>query len=140
MQSDTQELVAALFRRSDLAEVGTAALRRAYPEAPPAMLEAAAFHLFTDGAPAAAAWLAALERFLRDPAGGFDDGKTHHLLYHLYNWQQFQALLPAGREEVLELLGDAKQFLAEEDPQAVRRVLDSLEEMFRAGLRPPAIE
>jgi hypothetical protein len=101
------------------------------------MLDTAVFHVFTDGVAAAAEWLAALERFLRDPSQGLDDGATCHLLYDLYNWQQFQVLLPAGREGVLELLGDAKQFLAEEDPQAVRRVLDSLEEMFRGGLQPP---
>jgi hypothetical protein len=62
------------------------------------------------------------------------------LLYHLYNWQQFQALLPAGREGVLELLGDAKQFLTEEDTPSARRVLDTLEEMLRGAMNPPEIE
>jgi hypothetical protein len=33
-------------------------------------------------------------------------------------------LLPAGRQRVLELLKDAKQYLAEEDAQAARRVLE----------------
>jgi hypothetical protein len=104
------------------------------------MVETAAFHVFTDGVPAAVAWLAAAERFLRDPGAGLNAAVTCHLLYHLYNWQQFQALLPVGREAVLELLQDAKQFLAEEDPQAVGRVLDHLEDMFSAGLQPPNIE
>src|SRR5687768_11344140 len=111
---ETQELVAALLRRSDLTEAGRAALCNAFPLAPPAMLDAAVFHVFTDGVTAAAEWLAAWERFLREPGRGVDESATCHLLYHLYNWQQFQALLPAGRDGVLELLGDAKQYLADE--------------------------
>ena len=38
--------------------------------------------------------IAAIERFIRDPTGGLDYGAVSHVVYHLYNWQQFQALLP----------------------------------------------
>src|SRR5581483_10361567 len=51
---ETPELVAALLRRPDLSEAGRAALRQAFPDAPPAMLSAAVFHVFTDGVGAAA--------------------------------------------------------------------------------------
>src|SRR5262249_13052313 len=121
-------------------EAGRAALHQAFPNAPPAMLSAAVFHVFTDGVAAAAGWLAALERFLREPGLGIDEGATYHLLYHLYNWQQFQALLPTGKHGVLELLGDAKQFLSEGDPASVGRLLGQLEEMFQAGRQVPAIK
>src|SRR5262245_17526510 len=94
MTSETWSLVEALRGRSDLAHVGRAALVQAFPEAPPAMLDTAAFHLFTDGCGAAAEWLATLERFLRQPDEGLDFGATWHLLYHLYNWLQVEALLP----------------------------------------------
>jgi hypothetical protein len=62
------------------------------------MVEAAVFHVFRGGVGATLDWLAAAELFLRDPAAGFDHGATWHAVYHLYNWQQFQALLPVGRE------------------------------------------
>lgn len=104
------------------------------------MLGPAVFHVFTDGVVAAVEWLAAVERCLRDPSQGIDDGATCHLLYHIYNWHQFQALLPAMREGVLELLADAKLYLAEENSEAVRRVLNRLEDMFQGGLQPPEIE
>jgi hypothetical protein len=129
-----------LLRRPELSEAGRAALRQVFPDAPPAMLSAAVFHVFTDGVAAAAAWLAAVERFLRDPSLGLDGGATYHLLYHLYNWQQFQALLPAGKQGVLELLGDTKLFLSEGDPESAGRALRQLEEMFQAGLQPPEIQ
>jgi hypothetical protein len=57
-------LVEALRARGDLTRTGRAALAAAYPDAPAAMLDTAAFHLFTDGARAAVGWLAGLERFL----------------------------------------------------------------------------
>jgi len=137
MSLEKHQSVVALLQRSNLRDAGLAALRQAFPHAPAAMLDAAAFHLFVDGVPAAADWLAGLERFLRDPTDGINHGLTFHLLYHLYNWQQVQALLPAGREGALELLADVKRSLAEDDPEMANRTLERLEEMFLGGLRPP---
>jgi hypothetical protein len=80
VQPETLELVAALLQRPNLSEAGRAALRQAFPHAPSSMLDAAVFHVFTDGVAAAAKWLAALEEFLRDPRKGVDEGATCHLL------------------------------------------------------------
>lgn len=137
--TQTLDLVHALLARGDVAEAATAAFRAAYPDAPPHMVEAAVFHVFRDGVGAALDWVAAAERFLRDPAAGFDYGATWHAVYHLYNWQQFQALLPIGREGVLERLADLKLFLSENNPEAAAGVVKQLEELFRGDVQPPGV-
>lgn len=103
------------------------------------MIEAAIFHVFRDGVEAALDWVAAAERFLRNPDEGFDDRATWHAVYHLYNWQQFQALLPIGRHGVLDRLADIKLFLSEDNRKAAAAVVKQLEEMFRGDVQPPGI-
>ena len=136
---ETWELINALLNRSNLAEAATEAFHRAYPDGPPHMIEAAVFHVFRDGVGAALEWVAAAERFLRDPSQGIDHGATWHVVYHLYNWQQFEAVLPIGREGVLERLQDIKLFLSEGDPKAAEGVVKQLEEMFRGDVQPPGV-
>ncbi len=140
MTPETRSLVEALWARPDLTQAGRGALARAFPEAPPAMLDTAAFHLFTDGCTAAFGWLASLERFLRQPENGLDSGATWHLLYHLYNWQQVEALLPFSPSGLAERLTDAKQFLSEGDLEAAERVLTDLQAAVNGELRPPKVE
>jgi hypothetical protein len=135
--SQKWDLVAALVRRQDLPDAVRAALRQAYPDAPPPMIDTATFHIGVDGVGAALEWLAAVERFLREPPQGLDSGATWHLLYHLYNWQQFQSLLPDGRAGMLEWLEQAKQHLLEGDTEAVGAALTQIEAMFQGGLQPP---
>jgi hypothetical protein len=139
ISAETWEMIDALLGRTDLVATATAALRRAYPDAPPHMIETAVFHVFRDGVRAALEWVAAAERFLRDPRRGLDYGLTWHVVYHLYNWQQFEALLPIGREGIFEQLQDLRVFLKEGDPEAAQKVLKRLEEMFAGDARPPSI-
>jgi hypothetical protein len=133
------DLVHALLARSEIAESASATFRAAYPDAPPNMVEAAVFHVFCDGVGATLDWVAAAERFLRDPAAGFDHGATWHAVYHLYNWQQFQALLPVGRDGVLERLADLKLLVSEGSTEAVAGLIRQLEELFRGDVQPPSI-
>src|SRR5687767_5614268 len=107
-------LMQALLARPEVAAAATAAFRRAHPDAPQAMIDAAVFHVVSEGIEATVDWLAAIERFIRDPASGLDYGAVSHVVYHLYNWQQFQALLPLGRDGLRERLGDIQQFLESE--------------------------
>jgi hypothetical protein len=137
--SETLNLVHALLGRSEIAELAAAAFRQTYPDAPPSMIEAAVFHVFRDGVGAALDWVAAAERFLREPTAGFDSGATWHAVYHLYNWQQFQALLPIGREGVMERLADLKLFLSENNSDAAAGVVKQLEELFGGDVSPPGI-
>jgi hypothetical protein len=136
---ETWELVNALLARSNLAATAEAAFRQAYPDAPAQMIDAAVHHVFRDGIGAALDWVAAAERFLRDPSGGVDYGATWHVVYHLYNWQQFEAVLPIGRVGVLERLRDMKLFLEEGDATAAEGVRKQLEELFGGDVAPPAV-
>ena len=137
--SQTLDLVHALLARGEVAAAAAAAFRRAYPDAPAHMVEAAVHHVYREGVGAALDWVAAAERFLREPAGGFDYGATWHAVYHLYNWQQFQVLLPVGRDGVLERLADLKLFVSEGSTEAAGQVIRQLEELFRGDVLPPAI-
>ncbi len=136
---ETLDLVHALLGRAGVAETAAAAFRKAYPDAPPQMVEAAVLHVYRDGVGAALDWVASAERFLRDPASGFDYGATWHVVYHLYNWQQFQALLPIGRKGVLDRLADLRLFLTEGSTEAAAAVVKQLEELFRGDVQPPAL-
>lgn len=136
---ETVELVHALLARDKFYEPATAAFRQAFPDAPENMIEAAFYHAFQDGIGAALDWVAAAERFLREPGQGFDFGATMHAVYHLYNWQQLQTLLPIGRAGVLERLGDIQLFLSENDSAAALRVVKQLEALFRGDVQPPGI-
>lgn len=136
---ETLELVHTLLSRAEVPSAAAAAFRAAYPDAPPNMIDAAVYHVYRDGVGAALDWVGAAERFLRDPAAGFDYGATWHAVYHLYNWQQFQALLPIGREGVLERLEDLKQFLAEGCTEAATGVVNHLVELFRGDVQPPSV-
>jgi hypothetical protein len=134
-------LIQALMEREDWRETAKQALRKAYPEAPAEMVRCAVYHVYEDGVRAALEWVAAAEQFLQDPSKSIDYGATFHLLYHLYNWQQFQALLPDGRTGVVALLNDIKHFLEkEDDPKAALSTTNDLIRMFEAGLSPPKVE
>jgi plasmid stabilization system protein ParE len=137
--AETLDSVHALLARGEVAEAAADAFRVAYPDAPQHMVDAAVYHVYRDGVGAALDWVAAAEQFLRDPAAGFHSGATWHAVYHLYNWQQFQALLPIGRDGVLERLSDLKLFVTEGSNEAAAQVIRQLEELFRGGVQPPAI-
>jgi hypothetical protein len=137
---ETMQLIHALLARKDLRGRAKEAFQKAYPEAPPDMVGSAVFHVYVDGIEAALEWVAATEQFLQDPSKGIDYGATFHLLYHLYNWQQFQALLPNGRTGVLALLNDAKEGLEENDPEFALKTIKNLIDIVSAGLSPPEFE
>jgi hypothetical protein len=134
-------LMQALLARPEVAAVAAAAFRRAHPNAPDAMINAAVFHVVSEGLQATVDWLASIEQFIRDPATGLDHGAVSHVLYHLYNWQQFQALLPLGRDGLLEQLDDIQHLIeSEDDPKSAVRVVKELRAALDANLTPPSIE
>ena len=139
--TDASDLVAALFRRSEaeLVSLAKEAFRHRYPDATDQMLDTAVFHVYRDGIHAAMDWLAATEQFLRDPQSGLDYGATNHLIYHLFNWLQFQSLMPFGRWELLEHLKDAELFLKEENPAAALQVIQHLMEHATGDVAPPSL-
>lgn len=134
-------LAQALMARTDRPKDGASAFRKAYPAAPPEMAGTAAHHVYTDGVPAVVAFLADAELFLRDPEHHrLHLGVTWELLYHVYNWTQFRELLPQGKQNVLELLAELKQFVAEDDRSAILQTAEQLEEALNGNLDAPRFE
>jgi len=130
------DLVEALFQRSDLFEQAKEAFRKAYPDASESMIGTATFHVYVDGIGAALDWLVSAELFLRNPdIQVMDDG--WHLLYHLYNWHQFSFLIARGPREVLDIIEEIKEAIADKDEQAALAATRYLKERFEGGLCPP---
>ncbi|PZV17578.1 MAG: hypothetical protein DCF22_03465 [Leptolyngbya sp.] len=131
------EIVKALLQRAEAKTDATQAFRDAYPNAPEEMLRTAVFHTYVDGVGAVLDWLVDLELFLEKPNHRLDLGATFHVLYHLYNWYQFQALLPEGRAGVLERLKEMKELLADGDTNAILATVEELESMFEGSRNYP---
>ena len=136
------ELAKSLLARTpkpDRWEAGEEAFRRIHPNAPEAMISSAVHHVYGDGVDAALDWLADAELFLRGESTGLDLGKTYHLVYHAYNWLQFEALLPSGVGGVREHIAEIKKLIADEDWEAVTALVDELEGMVEGAESPPDV-
>ena len=117
-------LIHALVARSDSVSDAHAAFQRRYPDAPLEMIETATLHVAKDGIDAALEWLAGIELFLRSPSDGLSGVHTSHLLYHLYNWKQFETLLPYGKVRITDHLHDIWASLDENNPDSAKRVVE----------------
>ena len=133
-------MVQALFARPNRGSDGRQAFAQAYPQAPDAMIQTAAFHVYVDGCAAAVAFLAEAERFLRDQSEEIGYAETFELLYHIYNWHQFRALLPEGKAEMLTLLAELKQHVADADLGAIAQTVQELEDTLEGSRTPPDFE
>ena len=131
------EIVRTLLQRKNLSSEATEAFRRAYPNAPEEMLKTGVFHTYVDGIGAATDWLVDLELFLREPSRELDISTTYHLLYHLYNWYQFHALLPNGRAGVLERLKEIRELVADGEMEAILATVEELESTFEGDRNCP---
>ena len=67
-------------------------------------------------------------------------GVTYEVLYHIYNWMQFRELLPDGRQHILELLAELKQFVEEDDRAAIRSTAQELEDALGGSRDYPQFE
>ena len=67
-----------------------------------------------------------------------DDG--YHLLYHLYNWHQFSMLIGRGPREVLDILEEIKEAIAEKDEEGALAATRYLQERFEGTMCPPEIK
>jgi len=114
-------------------------LERQYPMASTEMIDTAMFHIFTDGADAALEWLGDITRLAEESAEvrAID---THHLLYHLYNWQQFEALMTCDITEIKDDLKELRKLMTSGDADAVPKELDLIIERLEANLMPPFME
>ena len=133
-------LIQALFARHDWTADGRALVKELYPSAPEPMVSTAAHHLYVDGAEALLRMLAALELSLRTRQLKVDEGVASELLYHVYNWQQFQALLPGGLGELHGFVDEALEFVEEGDLEAVRSHLKEIKDRLDGHRDIPILE
>lgn len=139
-RDEALKLIDALLARPNVIDDARTAFARRFPEAPKEMIETATFHVCVDGIDAALVWLASVEKFLQKPDDGLEYGATWHLLHHLYNWQQFEALLPLGKSGIAGLLGNIKTYLDESNPDAAKQTIDDLLKCLSGDLKSPSME
>lgn len=132
-------LAQALFARANRTADARATLRAAYPSVPHAMIDTACFHIYVDGVDAALAFVADAERALRDPAHRPDVGIAYELLYHLYNWLQFEALLPDGNQDVVDLTAELRKAAKEQDWETVSSLIEELDDVVSGSRSAPQI-
>lgn len=137
--AERQALALALLARSDRDRAGWDALQRKYPQAPGEMINTAAHHVYVDGPGAVIDYLADAELAIRDPAHQIGYGPASDLLYHVYNWLQFRALLPEGKSGLLDLLSEIEQFARDDDRDALLRSVEQLREVLDGDRSPPEV-
>jgi hypothetical protein len=133
------ELALALLARKERAADGAAALRGAYPAAPESMVATAAHHVYLEGAPAVVAFLADAELAIRNPGHQLDYGVTWQVLYHLYNWLQFWALLPDANDAMLSLLDDIEYTAEHDDHEALLKTVAELRDVLGGSQPTPEV-
>jgi len=130
--------IASVFGESTRADESREAFRMAYPAASEEMIGTAAFHVYTDGVDAVIDWLLDAADFVEGARKGMDIGsQTYHVLYHLYNLEQFQALLPRATAEITEGLQDFRALVRDGDFEGAVETAARIEEWWEAGKTPP---
>ena len=137
---ERKELAWALLRRPRRGVNGLEAFRLKYPSAPAAMLATAVHHVYVDGPDAVIDFLAEAELAIREPAHEIGYGTSWHLLYHVYNWLQFRAILPEGKTDLVELVKQLKQAVAEDDRDFIVATLQELGDLVDGSRQAPDFE
>jgi hypothetical protein len=133
-------MVQALFARPNWAADGRALVKELYPSASAPAVSTGAHHLFVDGPDALLRMLAALELSLRTREWKVDYGVVWEVLYHVYNWQQFEALLPGGSSELREFVDEALQFIQDGEVEAARSHLEEIRDRLDGHRDMPSFE
>ena len=134
-----RELALALLARPKRDSDGLEALRRRYPTVPDTMVRTASHHLYVDGPEAVMDFLADAELTIRDPHHDIDVGPSTELLYHVYNWVQFRAILPEGRQDLLDLVEELKEYVQDKDWQAMSKTVQELDDILQGTRSPPDV-
>ena len=109
------ELALALIRRPNRPAEGFDRLRRFFPAAPESMLRTAAWHLYSEAPRAVVDFLAEVELSLRDDDPHYHGPAGVEVLYHFYNFLQFEALVPHGLHGLGEVVEDIKECVEDGD-------------------------
>lgn len=132
-----RELALALLARAKRAQEGLEALRRRYPAVPDTMVRTAAHHVYVDGPDAVLDFLADAELAIREPDHEIGFGPSSDLLYHVYNWLQFRAILPEGKQDLLDLVEELKEYVHDKDWNAMDKTVQELDDILQGSRTPP---
>lgn len=126
-----------LLDRENIYDDAFSRLQTAYTHAPKNMINSAVFHLYIEGVHAAIDWLVDAELFLQNPKNNLCESKTYHLIYNLYNWLQFKAILQDSNENLIEKINDIKAAIKDDDWDAALDILEELKDKFNGDITPP---
>jgi hypothetical protein len=132
-----RELALALLARGNADVDGLAALRHRYPAAPDSMLHTAVHHLYVDGPQAVLDFLADAELAIQDPSHEIGYGPASELLYHVYNWLLFRAIIPEGKADLLDLLAQLEHAVKDDDRELVLATVAELRDVIDGSRQPP---
>ncbi|WP_224412352.1 hypothetical protein [Oscillatoria salina] len=59
------------------------------------------------------------------------------MIYHLYNWLQFTAILSDTDEDLVEKINDVKAAIEDDDKDAALNILEELKNKFEGNLESP---
>ncbi|MBZ8182333.1 hypothetical protein G3T18_19915 [Oscillatoria salina IIICB1] len=74
---------------------------------------------------------------MQNPKHTLSEGITFHLIYHLYNWLQFTAILSDTDEDLVEKINDVKAAIEDDDKDAALNILEELKNKFEGNLESP---
>jgi hypothetical protein len=134
------ELALSLLRRHQRGEDAEAALTAKYPSVPGEMIRTAVHHVYVDGPDAVISFLADAELAIRFSEYEIGYGTTSELLYHVYNWLQFRAILPEGKADLLELLSQLEQAVQDDDRELIRATAKELREIVDGNRSAPDMD
>ena len=132
-----RELALALLSRAHPDADGLAALRRKHPSVPEPMLRTAVHHLYVDGPQAAVDFLADAELAIENPSHEVGYGPASELLYHVYNWLLFRAIMPEGKIDLLDLLAQLERAVKDDDRDLILATVAELRDVIDGHRQPP---
>ena len=136
-----RELAVALLQRKDsrkTGEHGYNLLRKEQPETSDVILRSVAFDIYEEIPEAIIDLLAWLELSLQDKKYGLHHGIVYDVLGHIYDWLLFDALLPCGKQKVIETLSEIKEAIKTGDKKWAMDKITGLVDLFKGmPVSPP---
>ena len=139
-----RELAVALIQRTDLKKTtdqGYNLLRKEQPETSEVILRSVASDIYEEIPEAIIDLLAWIEWSLQEKKYGLHHGIVYDVLGHIYGWLLFDALLPYGKQEVLDTLSEIKEAIKTGDKEWAMDKITYLVDFFEGGpVSPPSLD
>lgn len=132
---DKLEIVQALFKRTNPQQDAINIFRKKYPRASEEILHTLSHHLYVDGHDDLLNMLCELELFLRGETSHIDYGRISNIMYHLYNYQLVEGMMPDSAQDVIDDIKEVKSLINEDKPdiESINRILDDLTDIMEGS-------